>query len=271
MGLHTVIRPLLAKCLFSTKTQDGALATVVIVLPSYFTGGAANLIHKGISTEFDCSAGSQFQTSVLAWRSETTLNMKQITSGCQLALSYNLVDTTRSLRPALSANADVGRELRQVLLAWRDNQGTPTPDNIVCCLDQTYSNLNNGATVLQGEDAHKVAILDALAKELGFSLGLADFEDRTLEEEEMEYYDINEVDDYGTAITQLVDLDGRLIAPELHFDDLAGLETIPADLLEGIQEGDYELEREQGPAYFGLKINLFDRSPFDEDEPPTRG
>ena len=42
-------------------------ATLILVLPSKFEGGAAHLSHGDLSAVYDCSARSLFETTALAW------------------------------------------------------------------------------------------------------------------------------------------------------------------------------------------------------------
>ena len=86
---------------------------MVVVLPSRFTGGATQLSYSGITSQQDCSGNSVFQTSVLSWYSDVTQEVKAITSGYQLMLSYSIrcTDTTVPL-PSLSANREALQRLR---------------------------------------------------------------------------------------------------------------------------------------------------------------
>ena len=92
-------------------------ATIIIVLPSPFTGGAAHLSHGNLSEVFDCSANSAHQTTVLAWYTDVKHSIKPITSGYRLALSYNVYHTKNTLRPSLPTNHSAVTALRHVLLS----------------------------------------------------------------------------------------------------------------------------------------------------------
>lgn len=100
-----------------TEKADGMFATMIIVLPSEFTGGAAHLSHGEVLTVLDCSEGSELKPTVLAWYTEVKHGIKPITSGFRLALSYNMVHTTTRLRPSLSENPSMTETLSRVLLA----------------------------------------------------------------------------------------------------------------------------------------------------------
>lgn len=248
-------------------------ATVIIVLPSQFTGGAAHLSHSGLSKVLDCSPSSAYETTVLAWYTDVTHEIKPITSGYRLALSYNLLHTTQSLRPALSTNEDLVRKIRRTLLTWKQDAGVSTPEKIIYLLNHHYSQASLNASALKGVDAHKVATLDAVAQGLGFRLGLASVECRLWgpgddreecrshhwlkdygyrygESERVcegfkdeEYITMNFFDEYITRdmnFIDLVDLEGNLITEILSYDKRTGL--IPVDLRKTVESGPLDEE-----------------------------
>lgn len=249
---------------FSTEKVDGMFATVIIVLPSSFTGGAAHLEHSGLSTIYDCSATSLYQTTVMAWYTDVTHEIKPITSGYRLALSYNLVHTTTSLRPALSTHVGAAAQLRNALLAWKQDEGQTTPDKIVYLLGHKYSQANLRASALKGSDAHKVAVLDMFAKELGFHLGLATVVSHVtgLTDDNgsgygsgfrysgfSRYHEDKDIEFFGhrrrrVSIEGLVDLDGGNISDKLPF--VPEEESIPEDLETTLEKGIHDEQEYQG-------------------------
>jgi hypothetical protein len=181
------------------------------------------------------------------------LPQKPITSGYRLALAYNLIHTTTSLRPALAAVSATVTRLRHVLLSWKQNPDQ-VPDKIIYMLDHKYSQANLSGSALKSRDAHVFAILDNLAKEIGFCLGLASVEHRqTGYAEDNGGYayrgrrgwwdggdddgdvDMAEVEEETTSVENLVNVDGKIIRKNpVDFDD--EVETIPQ--LDGYFEGD---------------------------------
>ena len=252
-------------------------ATIVIVLPSQFTGGAAHLSHSELSVVYDCSTNSQHDTTVLAWYTDVKHEIKPITSGYRLALSYNLIHTTTSLRPALSANTALVEKLSHVFLAWKNNANNSTPQKLVYLLDHKYSEANLRASALKGADAQKVAILEVLCKREGFGLGLAnahchlsgaadddggDYYGRRrncfYDDSESDHNNVGfaEVFDRSMTIEHFVDLDGGLISEELEYDETR--ETIPVDLTETVEEGDHDGQEYEG--YMGnVSITIVSR------------
>ena len=148
-------------------------ATVIIVLPSEFSGGEVHLSHAGKSAAYDCSKDSTFATTVLAWYTDVMHEVKPIASGYRLALSYNLIHTTRNLRPSVSAISAASDELETLLKRWDRDFGSYAIDRIFYLLDHQYSQDNLSGSALKGSDAHTVAALSTLAAKFGFGLGLA--------------------------------------------------------------------------------------------------
>lgn len=244
-----------------TEKADGMFATIVIVLPSHFTGGAAHLSFGDLSKVYDCSATSQLETTVLAWYTDVTHEIKPITSGYRLALSYNLIHTTKALRPALVRHDSLTEKLSKVLLAWQDQENAP--EKLLYLLDHKYSEANLRASALKGADAQRVALLDVLAKKYGFRLGLAnahcnlrgyaeDYGPRRRrggwysgsEDSDEDNVDFAEVEEREMTIEHFVDLDGGLIAQKLEFDEET--ETIPVDLADSVESGPHDGQDYEG-------------------------
>ena len=151
-------------------------ATIIIVLPSPFTGGAAHLSHGSLSEVYDCAPSSDMKTTVLSWYTDVTHSIKPITSGYRLALAYNVYHTTNTLRPSLPDTHSAVEALRHVLLSWKQTTNPDAPRKIIYLLDHKYSQANMKGSALKGLDAHKLAILQLLAKRHDFRIGLASLE-----------------------------------------------------------------------------------------------
>ncbi|KAI0544998.1 hypothetical protein F4679DRAFT_600038 [Xylaria curta] len=73
-----------------SQKEDGMIATLVICLPSEYTGGEVHLSHAGQHRTFNTSESSLFHTTALAWYSDVTHEVK-VVSGHRLVLTYNIV------------------------------------------------------------------------------------------------------------------------------------------------------------------------------------
>lgn len=133
-----------------TEKVNGMFATIVIVLPTAYSGGSAHLSHGGLSKAIDYSSTSLTTTTALSWYTDVTHEIKPITSGYRLALSYNVIHTTNSIRPALKSSAGIVEELRHVLLSWRQDQFGEAPAQLIFELDYQYSEANLSGSALKG-------------------------------------------------------------------------------------------------------------------------
>jgi hypothetical protein len=93
--------------------------TMIILLPSRYTGGEVHLTHASKTQVIDFSASSAANTAVLAWYTDVLHEVKPVTSGYRLALSYNLIYPSSRLPLPIAPTYDGPcAELRQVLRKW---------------------------------------------------------------------------------------------------------------------------------------------------------
>lgn len=221
-------------------------ATIVIVLPSKFEGGAVHVSHGDSSKILDCSPSSHTDTTVLAWYTDVEHEVKDITSGYRLALSFNLVHTTRSLRPALPTPFSSANRLREVLTSWRDDDGGLS--KIIYLLNHKYSQANLSGSALKGADAQLISILEEVARPLGFRLGLANLicaeSGYSNVMSEWEEVTMDEVEETTVEIKHLVDLHGELIQDAFEYE--VKTDVIPDKFASDITAGSYDDEDDHG-------------------------
>ncbi|KAF8954905.1 hypothetical protein BDZ97DRAFT_1970033 [Flammula alnicola] len=178
-----------------TEKANGMFGTAVIVLPSEYTGGQVVVSHSTTTKTIDFASNSLASTALLAWYTDVRHEVKPITSGYRLALSYNLVQSTPGVgRPMLPDTSDNADQLRRILKKWhlRRYKKEPEPRFVAYLLQHQYSaaNLTAGQSALKGTDKHRVAVLREVAEELGYLVGLASLEhivSGTAEPEDYEY------------------------------------------------------------------------------------
>ncbi|KAL4245987.1 hypothetical protein ABKN59_009134 [Abortiporus biennis] len=248
-----------------TEKVNGMFATIIVVLPSEFTGGQAHLSHGFISEIYDCSPKSSYQTSVMAWYTDVMHEIKPIQSGYRLALSYNLIHTTNMLRPALSTNSAFINQVSAVFKQWKE-AGDAGPDKLVYLLSHKYSQVNLQSSALKGADDIKIALLSSVAKETGFQLGLASVECHLVgsaadngdygrrrgrygcyydeDDEDDDDVEFEEIHEREMSIQDFVDMDGSLISDNLTVHDQR--ETIPAGLTKMVESGPHDEQEYEG-------------------------
>ncbi|KAJ6599163.1 hypothetical protein DFH09DRAFT_27215 [Mycena vulgaris] len=249
-----------------TEKTKGMFATVIVVLPSPFQGGAAHLSHGDLSTIVDSSPCSLSNVSVLAWYTDVLHEIKPITGGHRLAVAFNLIQTASS-RPELPKTDDHLRKLKHVLLSWK--QRTDVPDKLMYLLQHKYSLASLRGDCLKGADAYKVALLQSLAKQLDFDVGLANVECHVVGYGDDDFghrggYGSEDDDDVGMAeveeqtmtISNLVDLEGQHIQKEVECKE-DDSEFCPMGLRDEVEAGnpdEREYEGYQGNGAGSLEL-----------------
>jgi hypothetical protein len=141
-------------------------------------------------------------------------------------------------------------------LSWKQAR-PPTPIKIIYLLEHKYSQANLRGDALKGADAHKVGLLQDLARTTGFRMGLANVECH-VNGDGNDYgggygsdcnVSIGDVEYRNISIQNLVDLEGRLIKEEIDCED--DCEHIPEDLSDIVESGQSD-ERE----YEGYQGNV---------------
>lgn len=147
---------------------DGMIGSLVVTLPSAFTGGSLVVEHAGKKTKFRASRQS---LRFVAFYADCAHEILPVNSGYRITLTYNLF-TTGEPTPATSGPEVVALTalLREhfdtpLARARRDRAGEPPspPNRLVFLLDHEYTARGFGWNVLKGADAARVATLTAAA------------------------------------------------------------------------------------------------------------
>ncbi|TEB31925.1 hypothetical protein FA13DRAFT_1590240, partial [Coprinellus micaceus] len=163
-----------------TAKAPGMFATIVVVLPSAFQGREVHVSHAGTTKILDVSQASGFDTSILAWYTDVMHEVKPITAGYRLTLSYNLIHTSPNIPPPALPEQMNMLPLRECLEKWNANGFETTPETplVAYLLHHQYSsdNLDNGRECLKGKDVNMIAQLLPVAKSLGIVICLGNLE-----------------------------------------------------------------------------------------------
>lgn len=137
-------------------------ATLVVVLPSEFTGGQIHVSHGDESMTFDNAKDSAFETTVLAWYTDVTHEVKEITSGYRLALSYHLINTSPGLSPPRLPDDDSSlQHLREIFSEWSNHKYPPLRVNhaVAYAFTHEYSSASLQEVIFKGNDLHIASML----------------------------------------------------------------------------------------------------------------
>jgi len=242
-------------------------ATVIIILPSQYSGGEVHVSHSGKSKVLDFSASSLLGTTVLAWYTDVHHEVRPVTTGYRLALSYNLVQTAPGPPPSVPDNSEAVGEIQKVLKRWRNDQFVSGGDLdfLAYILDHQYSasGLTQGINALKGEDMQKLAYLRPQATELGFKLFLGNMSCHVSGEADEDSYgygggwgrrrsygryrgygdddseekvpEMGEELDRSYSVENLVDLDGRKLLDNGAALPLEAEQVVPSNAFEDVE------------------------------------
>jgi len=156
----------------STEKAPGMFATLFVVLPSEFAGGEIHVSHGGENKVFDNAKDSAFETTILTWYTDVTHEVKEITSGYRLALSYCLISNSPGINAPHLPNGDSGlRRLREVLYKWSHDEYPSSEVNevVAYALTRPYDDDDSlREVIIKGQDQYIASIL----KQAGDSEGV---------------------------------------------------------------------------------------------------
>ena len=159
----------------STEKTEGMFASLIIVLPSKFQGGEVHVSHGDNKDTFDISPSSEFSISALAWYTDVIHEVKPVTSGYRLVISYNLVNTSRGLpAPHLPDMNSAVSGVQRIFHMWAKGEydRKHSSGNIAYLLDHQYSDVGLEFTALKGKDAALISNIQRVAEKEGVCLRL---------------------------------------------------------------------------------------------------
>lgn len=215
--------------------------TLVMALPSKYEGGEVHVTHAGKTKVFAASEFSAFEYPYLAWFSDVSHEVKPITSGRRLVLTYNLIHNTIDSKE-LNSRSDKGMaKLRAVFSRWKEMQDAPK--TLALLLDHQYTEASLCYAGVKGHDQHVGSHLREICEEHGFYLYLANLEKSVFGECDEDDYDydsygygsgygrsrdfrrqsswhkIIEVCDTIISLKRVVDLEGVEVGTDMGFDE----------------------------------------------------
>jgi 2OG-Fe(II) oxygenase superfamily len=163
-----------------TEKDDAMVGSLVVTLPSSFTGGDL-VVHGGTGTERFKS--SKTALSLVAFYADCRHEIQRVRSGYRIVLTYNLL-----LRgePTTAVGAEVDAAVEGVASCLDEHFTTPIerrwrttdlsenpPSRLVYLLDHEYTRRGMGWSRLKAGDATRAAVLRAAAEEAGCEVVLA--------------------------------------------------------------------------------------------------
>jgi hypothetical protein len=234
-----------------TEKVPGMFATLIVALPSLHAGGELLVRHLGREVRLELQCPDPSEAAYAAFYADCVHEVLPVTSGCRLALVYNLIRPGRGAMPKppdYSAEQDA---LAALLQRWSEakagNDNDTLPEKLVHLLEHAYTPAGLSFNDLKGADAAAAGVLAAAAAQAGCELraGLL-----TIEETGGAYecgpneFEIVEVDDRVARLSnwQLPD-GGAALEPDLPFLDA---ELSPPGSLDGMEPDDEYFQEATG-------------------------
>jgi predicted 2-oxoglutarate/Fe(II)-dependent dioxygenase YbiX len=159
-----------------TEKAAGMFATLIIVLPSIYTGGALLVRHRGREVQLDLCCSEPSEVAFAAFYADCVHEVLPITSGCRLTLIYNLRRQGRGRLPE-PPNYDTEQACVTALLRqWVAGKEAPdddSPEKLIYPLEHAYTAAELAFEALKGADAAVAAVLVAAAPPADCDLHLA--------------------------------------------------------------------------------------------------
>jgi len=210
-----------------TEKAPGMFATLVVVLPSTYTGGELLVRHQGQEERLDLRCTDPSEVAFAAFYADCLHELLPIASGHRLALVYNL--TRKGRAPIPPDNRKEVAALTELVAAWHG------PNKIVYLLEHGYTPAELSFDNLKGVDAARGHALRTAASRAGCDVGLAFFsvKESGYAEESWgdEEFEAVEVTDRSVTITDLRILDLRMPAADFPVEDH---EIAPPGILENL-------------------------------------
>ncbi len=170
-----------------TEKSPGMFATLLVVLPSEFSGGDLMVRHKGREARIDLHGDDPAEARFAAFYADCVHEVLPITGGFRLTLVYNLVRGGRGNPPEPPDYADQQTRIAALLRQWPDavpdDGDSPDPDEgddehaapekLVFLLDHAYTPAELDFAALKGADAAAAGVLVAAARDARCDVHLA--------------------------------------------------------------------------------------------------
>ncbi len=159
-----------------SEKDDSMIGTLVVTLPSSYTGGELMVGHN---EEWKAYRGSKTALSLVAFYADCRHEVLRVQSGYRITLTYNLLLHGDTSRPegddgTVAELADLLREhFSTPVPRYYGGPATDPPNRLVYLLDHEYTPRGLNWRRLKGADASRVALLRAAADKAGCEAVLA--------------------------------------------------------------------------------------------------
>lgn len=241
-----------------TEKAAGMFATLVIVLPSAYSGGELVVKHQQQQVKLDLCCDDPSEIAFATFYADCVHEVLPITQGCRLTLIYNLLRADKKM--PLPKPPDYHREQDEVanlLSNWATELSTDTheeiPEKLIYLLEHAYTPAELGFDALKNADAAIADVLVAAAGQADCEIhlalvsveenGIAEYAGRKRHWDEDDF-EVGEVIDRVETISEWRRPDGNQSQlPTLPF---SAHEFCPSEALEDMEPDDVQFQEATG-------------------------
>nr|WP_294529790.1 2OG-Fe(II) oxygenase [uncultured Rhodopila sp.] len=210
-----------------TEKTPAMFATLVVVLPSYCTGGELVVRHKDRSVQLDLRTDDPAEAAFAAFYADCLHEVLPITSGCRLTLIYNLIRRGKGAAPQPPSYTAEQDKVATLLRDWRTGMdgNKPLPEKLVYPLEHAYTAPELDFSMLKGADAAAAGVLATAAQQADCALhlalvtveefGSAEYGDnygRSWSRHDDDDFEVGEIDDWSIALSDWRAPDGNPVS-----------------------------------------------------------
>ncbi|MGB5833959.1 MAG: 2OG-Fe(II) oxygenase [Thiohalocapsa sp.] len=157
-----------------SEKAPGMFATLVLILPSQYSGGELVIRHKGHEVSLDLQRDEPSEVAFAAFYADCRHEVKPIESGCRLALVFNLLRPNGGPLPVAPDHDAEQSALAGLLRRWGVAQAADDmPRKLIYPLEHSYTEAELGFSALKGADAAVAGVVLGAARESDCDLCLA--------------------------------------------------------------------------------------------------
>lgn len=160
-----------------TEKAPGMFATLIIVLPSLYTGGELRVRHRDREVQLDLYSLEPSEVAFAAFYADCVHEVLPITSGCRLTLVYNLLlHPGKGRLPEPPSYETEQAALADLLQQWVADKKSPdddSPEKLIYPLEHAYTPAALAFDALKGADAAAASVLVPAAEQADCDLHLA--------------------------------------------------------------------------------------------------
>ncbi|MGC1955899.1 MAG: 2OG-Fe(II) oxygenase, partial [Gammaproteobacteria bacterium] len=160
-----------------TEKAPGMFATLVIVLPSMYTGGELLVRHQDRQVQLDLRCEEPSDAAFAAFYADCVHEVLPVTSGCRLTLIYNLLRQGRGRLPEPPNYLAEQTRLANLLRRWSAGKTSAQDDQshgkLIYPLEHAYTPAELAFDALKGRDAAAAGVVVDAAEQADCDLYLA--------------------------------------------------------------------------------------------------